>query len=300
MTPVRVGPPRPRPAFTLIELLIVVAIAAVLTGLLLPAVQKVREATYRSQCQNNLRQIGMALHDHHATAGAFPTAGTYRGRAAAGVEATANSIVRDGAIPAAGKKQVASWLFQLLPYLDQRALWQAPDAEARATPVTAFFCPSRRPPTVAPNTGRAVNDYAGAVFEPFGPNVGLIRQNDQGAPVRVGDVTDGISNTLAAGEKRVHPSFYDGSAYCDLDGYAFGGECTCMRRTALQPSTDAQSPANGSRFYLDDGFGSAHPSGFLALFVDGSVRPLPYAISTRVLGLLGHISDGQAIPTDAY
>src|SRR5712692_4256346 len=109
--------PRSRRAFTLIELLVVIAIIAVLIGLLLPAVQKVREAANRMSCQNNLKQIGLAVHTFQDTYGYFPTNG-----------GTQNSLIRINGVPAVGRTtpwQGAGVLFQILPFLEQNSLYLA-------------------------------------------------------------------------------------------------------------------------------------------------------------------------------
>jgi prepilin-type N-terminal cleavage/methylation domain-containing protein len=166
MSSVRRSTVQSREGFTLIEMLVVISIIAVLLGLLLPAVQKAREAASRAQCANNLKQIGIAWQSYHQQQGYFPTAGagdlmapTYYTPNTAG--GSTGVIVGQGGSTAAsypmpGWQQAAGWGFQILPFLGADNIWLGGAASntvsqkvqaAIAPPLKTYFCPSRRGPS---------------------------------------------------------------------------------------------------------------------------------------------------------
>ena len=186
----------PRRAFTLLELLVVVAILAVLVGLLLPAAQKVRDAAARARCLNHLRQIGLGLHSYHDTHGRLPPGVSYR----------------DGADP----QPFMSWLTRILPHVEQPALWAQAE---RAFAQDKWFendPPHRGLATVVPLYGCPVDYRASRVFlaggylpVAFTSYLGVegrdqFRQDGLlflDSAIRLTDVTDGTSNTLMVGER---------------------------------------------------------------------------------------------------
>ena len=215
-----------RRAFTLIELLVVIAIIAILIALLVPAVQKVREAAANAQCINHLKQIGLAVHASSDSLKVLPSHGDN------------GTIVRVNGAPAtAGSTpyQRAGVFFQILPFLDQNQVYMNPsDAAIRAAVIPVYFCPSRRRPThrnnVAGTNLQAMIDYAVPVhgFNGAGGNCwglgssttpiplyengvivrGGIGTNPPFLPGKIAHITDGTSNTMMIAEGALATTHY--------------------------------------------------------------------------------------------
>lgn len=291
------APIKARAGFTLIELLVVIAIVGVLIGLLLPAVQKVREAAARASCLNNLKQFGIAFQSHHDTLGYFPTGGWDWWS----IPGYINSQ------PAVGAQQQAGWGFQVLPYIEGVNAWKGGPAAtdfdrariAVATTIPIYFCPSRRgPQTVnfsAPGYFNdlpvtvALCDYAASNYE----ETGVVRYQ---YPTAIRNVTDGTSNTVLIADKRLNRAKLGQPQDDDDTGYASGFNADVVRYTNQAPAPDYNAPAGDGGLL----FGSSHVGRFNAAFVDGSVHSISYTISPVVFGHLGNVSDGQVVYSNDF
>jgi prepilin-type N-terminal cleavage/methylation domain-containing protein len=308
---------RRRSGFTLIELLVVIAIIAILIGLLLPAVQRVREAAARMKCSNNLKQIGLALHNYHSSLNSFPPASD------------------DNGFPVH---------CLILPYIEQDNLYKqinfsvsptnAANAAARATVIPIYLCPSD-PSTNLPagtpgvnyrcNSGVSiVNSYPTAVNASMPPNDGGFWAKQ---PYRVADITDGTSNTAAFSE-HIKGDFSNGVASPDGDTFQPGtypstpdealAQCNAIdpKNLAFQGKSNAGDfwmnydhtgtryyhafpPGNRSCMYppqrISTTANSGHTRMVNLLLFDGSVRPVSYSISLTTWRALGTRNGGEVV-----
>jgi prepilin-type N-terminal cleavage/methylation domain-containing protein/prepilin-type processing-associated H-X9-DG protein len=288
--------PRWRRGFTLIELLVVIAIIAILIALLVPAVQKVREAAARMQCQNNLKQMALGVHNYEGVHKIFPgrypiSGGTW--------------FLRD------------TWAYHLLPYLEQNNVYELGKTSfaAYATPLALYRCPSdawndgstfkaaNAPPdgvgltSYLANSGRNYSEWSSsgdtgvlALYTPTGRRV---------RGISMAEITDGTSNTVLFGERPPTkdkvwgwwPSYdHDNQMWAQWTGtpnYGYG----CAKPIVFSPPIgDASNVCNLYHYW------SFHINGANFALCDGSVRYISYNISATVMPALSTRALGEVIP----
>lgn len=319
-----------RRAFTLVELLVVIAIIGILVALLLPAIQSAREAARRSSCVNNLRNVGLGVHEHIDAFGYFPSNGWGTGWI---------SDPDQGV----GKRQPGSWMFSILPFIEESAIhdmgsgtpgWPVPAkkkfelAKAIQYPIQLFYCPSRRRAQAYPVklwTGKnwthdggplARNDYAANVGSSstiaglvggYSPNTYLDADTFPSWPdpklyngisfirseVALRQVADGTSKTYMAGEKALNVDAYEANdGVTIIDHGDDQGYLVGHNGDTVRSSGSPIIPdLRGGNPY--ESFGGPHPGGLNMMFADGSVRTIAFDINLDVHKGMGTRAGGE-------
>lgn len=310
-----------RQGFTLIELLVVIAIISVLIGLLLPAVQKVRESAARLQCKNNLKQIGLALHAYHDRANGFPPAYVSNLRPGTLASAPGGDCTWNETGPGWG------WAAYLLNELEQNNLFQQirfdldikdpANAAVRGMTLRIFICPSEPRPdpfltvdaggnslvTVAHSSYIGMNGAPNGVTSDAFDNNGAFIRNCR---LQMKDITDGLSNTLFIGERCTNMS------NTTWVGAVQGAVVPDLRyKSTAEQMANAEGDAalvlaHGSTTHLPnnplvvdaDATASFHINGVNFLFGDGSVQSINSGINAQVYQALCTRNGGEAIAAD--
>lgn len=270
-----------RRGFTLIELLVVIAIIAILMGVMLPAVQQVREAARRTQCQNQLRQLGLALHNYHDSHAILPPGSLVLG-------------------PSFRTLSGWGWGAMVLPYVDQGPLYGTinfslgtavgPNRQAIQQAVPFWRCVSD---TLETHVNVPIPGYADALIA-TGSYAGVKGMLYELSGTRLRDVTDGLSQTLMLGERVSQVSDPGVQPFTaawlglvsEIDTYVFTAtphvEADALHRVNLSLT----SPGN---------FSSRHPGGAYFALGDGSIRFLNEMMDNRLYEALGTIAGGEAV-----
>lgn len=302
---VRVPNERAASGFTLVELLVVIAIIGLLVALLLPAVQAARETARRMQCSNHLKQMGLALHQHNDVFRVLPHNGGWDASQtinnASGVPFTPSTT--DFALGMtfrwgvgdprkSAKDQTGSWLYGILPFIEQHAMHDQP---TWTEPVSIYVCPSRRS---AEAEVAAASDAFGA-YDAGGwrwgktdyagnPRImpGLVNQ-PVGRNYRLAEITDGLSSTLLAGEKAVDRDVLSPSTWYWDEPFFLGGSGSTARN-----GVGLVRDRRGNDF--KGNWGAPHSGGVQFLLGDGSVRLVAYEVPWSVFVPLLTPNGGEA------
>ncbi|HEY1190810.1 MAG TPA: DUF1559 domain-containing protein [Gemmata sp.] len=306
-----------RRAFTLIELLVVIAIIAILIGLLLPAVQKVREAAARMKCQNNLKQLGLAIHNYHDTNQRFPSARPLDPRSASYGTQGGGTSYRWNVLPA-GNASLGSWMVRILPNLEQQnvvnpfasitdttQIVPAFDA-AQKLPIAMFQCPSDT--LVTRGTTNGLTSYVGMTGNDEWSESGDYGSNarngffavqswaggQKNPGTTIASATDGTSNSILVGERPPsHDIQYGWWAYTDVDSLLahpsretyYVGNCNGNEVFRADTPTRAGNVCH---------YWSMHTGGGNWLLGDGSVRFITYA-NASVITQMASINGGEVV-----